>query len=165
MRTEISTLQCKLASQVLATAGLGLTKASILVFYRNIFTVHRFRLVANVMLAIVFAWTVSIFFANLFLCYPVTALIEAFYGNKCVNGVAVWFASTISDVIIDIVILAMPIPMVLRLQLPLKQRLGVLVTFLLGATYDPHPQLSVNTNMYKRLCYQHNSYRLLFPCG
>ena len=43
----------------------------------------------------------------------------------------------ISDIIVDFFILLMPIPMVLRLQLPIQQKIGVLAMFLLGATLDP----------------------------
>lgn len=80
------------------------------------------------------AWTVSYFFANLFTCYPVTALVEAFYGNKCIDSVPMWLSVVMSDLIVDVIILLMPIPMVLRLHLPMRQRLAVLGMFMLGAT-------------------------------
>lgn len=41
----------------------------------------------------------------------------------------------ITDVIVDVFIIILPIPMVLRLHLPLAQRIGVLIMFMLGATY------------------------------
>ncbi len=84
------------------------------------------------MLAIVTGWTIAFFFSNLFTCYPITPLVEAFYGNKCIDGVAMWYASCVSDFSIDLIILTMPIPMVLRLQLPLQQRFAVMGMFLLG---------------------------------
>lgn len=101
----------------------------------EIFFGKPFKTAAKIVLGLVIGWTVSFFFANLFTCYPITPFIEAFYGNNCVDGLALWYAMAISDIIIDVIILVMPIPMVLRLQLPWKQRLGVLVMFLLGATY------------------------------
>jgi hypothetical protein len=87
------------------------------------------------MLFVVTAWTVSYAFANLFTCWPVTALIEPFYGNKCINAVPMWLSVVYTDIIVDVAILIMPIPMVLKLQLPWQQKLGVLGMFLLGATY------------------------------
>lgn len=86
------------------------------------------------MLSVVVAWTLSYFFANLFTCYPITSLIEPFYGNKCINAVPMWLSVVATDLIVDVGILIMPIPMVLRLQLPWKDRLGVLGMFSLGAT-------------------------------
>ena len=86
------------------------------------------------MLAIVIAWTTAIYYASLLQCHPLTPFIEAFYGNDCVNGLRIWYAAAISDVIVDFAILLMPIPMVLKLHHPLKQKLAVLGVFLLGAT-------------------------------
>lgn len=43
-----------------------------------------------------------------------------------------WYASCVSDFSIDLIILTMPIPMVLRLHLPLQQRFAVMGMFLLG---------------------------------
>lgn len=126
--------QCKFASQILATVGLGMTKASILVFYTNIFTTRNFKICARLMLGVVTFWTVSFFFTNLFTCYPITPLVEAFYGNSCLDGVSMWYSSCVTDIIIDFMILAMPVPMVLRLQLPLQQRLAIVGMFMLGAT-------------------------------
>ena len=119
---------------MLAVIGLGFAKASILVFYMNIFFGRPFRICAQAMLAIVVAWTLSFFFSNLFTCYPITPFVEPFYGHKCLDGVSMWYASCITDVIVDFMILFMPIPAVLKLQLPIKQKIGVLGMFLLGAT-------------------------------
>ena len=87
------------------------------------------------MLSVVAMWTISYAFANLFTCYPITALVEPFYGNKCIDVVPMWISVIISDIILDVLIFLLPIPMVMNLQMPLKQRLAVLCMFLLGATY------------------------------
>lgn len=89
------------------------------------------------MLGLLAAWSVSFFFANLFICFPVTALIEPFYGKKCVDRAGVFLSTLVTDLIFDILILLMPIPVVLRLHLRTKDKLGVLGMFLLGATQVP----------------------------
>ena len=119
---------------MLATIGLGLSKASILVFFRNIFSIRRFKIWADIMLVLVAAWTISFFFSNLFTCYPITPLVEPFYGNKCLDTLPMWNASCITDFIVDFIILAMPIPMVLKLQVHLHQKLAILFIFLLGTS-------------------------------
>jgi len=50
---------------MLGVIGLGFTKSSILVFYMNIFSTKAFRIAAQIMLAIVAAWTMAFFFSNL----------------------------------------------------------------------------------------------------
>ncbi|KAK8105265.1 hypothetical protein PG999_008624 [Apiospora kogelbergensis] len=124
----------KFAINILGVFGLGLVKASILLFYNSIFTVRPFRIAVYVMLGIVVAWTITYIFANLFTCFPVTTLIEPFYGNKCINAVPMWLSVVGSDLVVDVGILLMPVPMVMRLQLPWKDKLGVLGMFGLGAT-------------------------------
>ena len=126
--------QTKFAVNIISTIGLGCTKASILVFYVNIFRGKAFYIIAQTMMAIVGIWTTSFFFANLFTCYPITPFVEPFYGHKCINAVTMWLAMSVSDLIVDILILTLPIPMVLNLQLRPKQKVGVLAMFLLGAT-------------------------------
>ena len=86
------------------------------------------------MLGVVVAWTIAFFFSNLFTCYPITPLVEAFYNNNCLQGVPMWLSAIVTDIVIDIAILTMPIPMVFRLQLPWLQKFGVLCMFMLGAT-------------------------------
>lgn len=86
------------------------------------------------MLGVVVAWTISYAFANLLTCHPITPLVESFYGNDCINAIPMWLSVVISDLIVDVVILLMPVPLVLRLHLPLRQRLGVLGMFMLGAS-------------------------------
>jgi hypothetical protein len=86
------------------------------------------------MLGIVWAWTIAYFFAHLLSCIPVTVFIEAYYGNKCIDQVPMFLSVAISGTIMDFSILSMPIPVTMRLQLPLKQRIGVMGILLLGAT-------------------------------
>jgi len=71
-----------------------------------------------------------------------------------------WYASCFSDIIVDFMILCFPIPVVLRLQLPLKQRLAVLGMFLLGATYVPFIMVRLyRTKLVQCLCNKH------YTCG
>ncbi|KAI2781186.1 hypothetical protein F4815DRAFT_444732 [Daldinia loculata] len=58
----------KLAVNVLSPIGFGLVKSSILVFYDGIFhNIRLFRWAAYVMLGLLGIWSISFFFANLFM--------------------------------------------------------------------------------------------------
>lgn len=120
------------------------------------------------MLSIVAIWTVSYFFANLFTCYPVTPLVESFYGNKCINTIPMWLSVVATDLIVDVAILLMPVPLVLQLHLPLKDKLGVLAMFMLGARYlkHAHPYCGIHSydaisNQYSSQCLRHQHHP---PC-
>ena len=116
----------------MAQLGFGASKASVLLLYFRIFVQKRFRQCVQVMLGLVTAWTITFFLTNLFACRPVTALVEPFYGNKCVDTISMWYAGSVSDIILDLLILLMPIPVVWQLHLPTKQKIGVLAMFFLG---------------------------------
>ena len=151
---------------MLATIGLGLTKASILVFFRNIFSIRYFKIWADIMLIVVTAWTVAFFFSNLFTCYPITALVEPYYGNNCIAQLSMWYASCITDFVVDFVILAMPIPLVLKLQVHWHQKLALQLIFLLGTSSVSLPARCIVTCAYmgQCLCHQCHSIRYVLAC-
>lgn len=126
----------KFAVNILSVVGLGLVKASILMFYKSIFgNVRAFRIAVWCMMGLVVAWTITYTLTNLLTCIPVTPFIEPFYGNVCMTYVIdMWLSVVGTDLVTDVGILAMPIPMVLRLQMPWRDRLAVLGMFMTGAT-------------------------------
>lgn len=114
---------------------LGLTKMGILFFYRRIFRGKVFEAVTIATLTLVGVWTVSYFFALLFFCTPITPYLKqgsSAPGEHCIDPVSVYYSLAISDVIIDVIILAIPIPFVWRVQMPTRLKVGVTCTFLLG---------------------------------
>lgn len=126
--------RAKLAINVLSPIGFGVVKASILVMYGQIFhNIKPFRYAVYIMLGLVTSAAIACFFDNLFICYPVTALIEPYYMNKCIDQAAVFLSTLVINLIFDILILLMPIPVVLGLQLPTRGKIQVLGMFLLGA--------------------------------
>lgn len=81
---------------MISIIGLGLVKSSILVLYKNIFDVRKFRIVVYFVLAYVIGWTVSFTFSHLFTFYPITVFIEPYYGNSCVETVPMFLALLVS---------------------------------------------------------------------
>ncbi|KAF1849777.1 uncharacterized protein K460DRAFT_3527 [Cucurbitaria berberidis CBS 394.84] len=124
--------QTKFALNMISIIGLGLVKSSILVLYKNIFAVRKFQIVVYCALAYVIGWTVSFSISHLFTCYPITVFIEPYYGNKCVKTVPMFLALLYTDVIADIAILILPIPVVLNVKMEAKKKLAVIAMFTLG---------------------------------
>ncbi|KAI0468055.1 hypothetical protein F4859DRAFT_492504 [Xylaria cf. heliscus] len=128
--------QAKYAYQVVGTIGLAIVKIAILLYYRRIFSVRSFRIANDVCLAIVAAWGISFTFVLIFQCNPISTLWDKFefeYTPYCIQTLSFYMAVAITDLIIDIIIFALPIPYVLRLHLPLKQKLAVAGILLLGS--------------------------------
>ncbi|KAI7776036.1 hypothetical protein LA080_005906 [Diaporthe eres] len=125
--------QTKFALNMISILGLGLVKASILILYYNLFPSKNFRYAVWGALAFVIGWTVSFFFSHLFTCYPITVFIEPYYGNSCVQTVPMFLSLLFTDVVADWAILLLPVPMVLKVQLPFKKKIAVIGMLGLGA--------------------------------
>jgi hypothetical protein len=86
-------------------------------------------------MVMVVLWAVSFFFVTVFQCRDPAMLWSTFLyaRTNCVETIPFYYAVSISGFITDIMILASPLPIIYRLQLPLTNRVAVAGTFLLGA--------------------------------
>lgn len=114
-------------------------KASLLTFLMRIFPHPHLQKVAKALFGFLAAFTISNEFLLAFQCRPVRVMYDITIlpkDKKC------WSADTLFSVMLfqgilmfvtDIVIMALPMPLLWRLKLPLRQRLQIVVLFGLGA--------------------------------
>lgn len=69
-------------------------------------------------------------------CLPIQYIVPRM-ADICLDTLPIWYFSSGMSMATDILIFAIPIPSVLKLQLPLKQRIVVLGIFCLGFLYAP----------------------------
>ncbi|KAI1124450.1 hypothetical protein F5Y10DRAFT_285007 [Nemania abortiva] len=128
--------KCNYILQLLPLLSLGLSKTSVLFFYRRVFQVHpRFLIINTILIVIVVAWATSFFFATAFQCKnPVTLWTSFEYARVgCVDTLPFYYAVSISGFITDLLILTSPLPIIWNLQMPRKNRIAVACILLLGA--------------------------------
>ncbi|KAH7329665.1 hypothetical protein B0I35DRAFT_420633 [Stachybotrys elegans] len=130
--------QLQWAFIVLLPLALGCTKASFLFFYQRIFAIGSFgktNILLVGMIVLVFMWSVGFFFASLFECgtnfWAIWTSPTAFLEN-CVNDLQLALSLAITDLIVDVIIFAIPIPLVWRLNLTLPKKVAIIGVFLLG---------------------------------
>ncbi|KAJ5942015.1 hypothetical protein N7516_002183 [Penicillium verrucosum] len=123
---------CFFANEISYTLLVPSIKVSILLLYRRIFSVPKFRLVSLVTGCLVLSWCLAVFITVLLQCRPISLNWNKEQAGTCINPKPFFFGNAISNLLIDVVILALPIPMVFQLQLRLSQKLTVLGIFLLG---------------------------------
>lgn len=106
-----------------------------MLLYRRIFEKPRSRIVIWAVLVACIAWLVSIFFSSIFQCYPVSKAWDATHmaPGSCIDQLSFFIASAATDLLTDVMILSLPVPMVFKLQMPLRRKLAVSGMFLLGA--------------------------------
>ena len=90
------------------------------------------------MIGLVTSWTIAFTSVMAAQCNPPTDFWNEFeidYGTNCIQVQVFYQGLAYSDLILDILVLAMPIPMVLMLKMPWRKKIAVLDVFLLGAVY------------------------------
>lgn len=113
--------------------ALGLVKLSLLFFYRRIFSIGRgkvFNAITVGMISVITIWTIGFFFGFLFICGShFTAYWSSLASEKvyCVNTMFLhnWYA--ISDVITDIIVLIIPLPLVCCISFWKPLKTGLLI--------------------------------------
>ncbi|KIM94505.1 hypothetical protein OIDMADRAFT_78237, partial [Oidiodendron maius Zn] len=112
---------------------LATIKFSVLLMYYRIFKVASFKLAVIIVSSIVAVWAIIAFFFTLFECTPVSDFWSLDVSKThCIDRLMLFDATAASNTILDIMILSLPVPMVLKLQLSLSKRIQLLLTFMLG---------------------------------
>ncbi|KAL7944690.1 major facilitator superfamily domain-containing protein [Trichoderma barbatum] len=135
--SQISTLRhCEYVFSILYNPALMATKTSILIFYlrlaRNTQMVLRFA--SWLILVIVNVAGVVLTFMNIFQCTPVQAAWNANYGGstKCIPLLTEFICAAPVNIVTDLAILALPIPVLTGMRLPSRQKTILVFTFTLG---------------------------------
>lgn len=120
-------------SEIIGAVAITFARLSIILFYQRIFQGPKFRRVAWMMgiVSVLFGVICALLFA--FQCAPIDAFWTSGpnFQQYCLNG-SFNVANVMLSILLDVAILAMPWPMIWKLQLKLKQKLGVLSIFMLG---------------------------------
>lgn len=108
------------------------TKSSILILYLRLSrNAHKLLRVASwVTLAVVNIAGLVLTFFNVFQCIPVSQVFDPI--GTCIPLITLYLASVPVNVITDIAILILPIPVLTAMQLPRKQKMILIATFGLG---------------------------------
>ncbi|KAL8634261.1 MAG: hypothetical protein Q9228_008145, partial [Teloschistes exilis] len=106
---------------------------SILVMYLRVFSVNkRFRYATWATMFFVCGYLLSNFWTQLFGCSPRSKYWIPDTPGHCINYTKAGQAYGSMNIASDLLIFILPLPIVWRLQMPLKERLGVLLIFMSG---------------------------------
>ncbi|KAI9694169.1 MAG: hypothetical protein M1822_003440 [Bathelium mastoideum] len=113
--------------------ALTLIKISVLLFYVRIFDTRQFRLRVYIVGALVIAWFFANMFTAIFQCNPIKKawLATLPYGH-CINPLTYIEGAHGANIVLDVIILALPVSGVWRLQMSMSRKIGVAGIFLLG---------------------------------
>ena len=115
--------------------AFGVIKMSVLLLYRRLFVGRSFNHYSLVMCGVIALWSLGFLFGFAFQCG--TDITNYWTSLKtvqkyCASHHAMNFGFAISDVLTDLLILAIPIPIVWKLQMSIATKVGLTCIFLLG---------------------------------
>ncbi|KAI0102816.1 hypothetical protein GGR51DRAFT_280366 [Nemania sp. FL0031] len=120
-------------AQIFWIIATGLVKLSILTFYLRVFGILNYiRFSAWILIILVASWMIGNTVAHGLQCIPVEKIWDSALPGHCLDTVLLYLIGSIADVVFDFIILFLPVPAILRLQLPTSRKLSLLVIFALG---------------------------------
>lgn len=131
-----SMLQSIYSTRILYNLGMSFVKVALLVFYLRLDPRRPMRLGLYIFTAILVVFNMASFFIVVFSCNPPAMFWgDVVPGGKCMtpeSQLTFYNVNGILNIIIDLIIYLVPIPMVWAIRMPLKQKVGVVGIFALG---------------------------------
>ncbi|KAJ5674916.1 uncharacterized protein N7477_004850, partial [Penicillium maclennaniae] len=129
----IITLKTILPLEALYGIVLGLIKSSIMLFYLRIFgTKKSSRISILVTMTIVWMWAVSVILETFLLCRPLAYNWDTSIAGTCGNRNATYVIAGTLNLITDLMVMALPIPHIWKLQLSLSKKIALCGVFSVG---------------------------------
>ena len=107
-------------------------KLSILTFYYRVFITPAFRRVVLVTITFIALWVLTITVVLALECRPIAKFWNPLLPGKCFNLVAFSYFTNISNLVTDLWIFLLPLPVIWGLHISNHQRLGLCGVFLIG---------------------------------
>lgn len=113
--------------------SVGFFKLSVLAFYRSIFITTGFRLACDITSGVVITWLVALFLGTLLRSNPVSVNWNPKQPGAHHGNIVVLFSFVgASDIVLDLIILCLPLPVIRGLHMSTKRKWLVAGIFWLG---------------------------------
>lgn len=110
----------------------GTTKISVLLFYRRIFDTQTFKRKTSILIVLTaFTWLAAEL-GIILQCIPLRRIWDPFTAGHCMNFNVFVMVMGVIDLFLDISILCLPMSMIPRLKLSLKQKISLSMIFMFG---------------------------------
>jgi hypothetical protein len=121
-------------TSILYCPFLALAKFSLLLVYLKLSPLRWWRICIFASMFLVVGYNIALMLPLIFACKPFmktwdVSIIE----GSCIDRTPVFMATAVMNMVTDILLLVLPIPMVLRLQMPRSQKIGLFCAFGVGS--------------------------------
>jgi hypothetical protein len=124
-----------LAAPLIYALCTACAKASLCLSYGRLNPNRFYRITVWVTLFVIVGAYTSIFFSLLFACRPIAASWNPLLQPvaECINRGAIYIATAVIGIITDVLLIALPVPTIWGLQMPMKQKVGLTIMFGVGS--------------------------------
>jgi hypothetical protein len=130
---QLTTSQPFYASILVYNLSLTFVKLSILCQFLRFFTESRPRKICICMICLITAYGAAVQFVSIFACTPVPYFWDRSIANGyCIDLLAFWFSNASFNILTDLMICVLPVPVLKGLNLPRKQKYGLIAVFIVG---------------------------------
>ena len=115
--------------------SLTLTKVSILVSYFRIFIQKPLRRLCWILLGFMVTFGLWTIIGSILVCVPVEkswTTMDLYGSEYCMNRYNAWFANAAVNMVIDLTLIILPMPILKGLNMPMKQKIALMLVFALG---------------------------------
>lgn len=125
--------RCIYAFTVLYSPAIMATKTSILILYYRMGAAHPFLRYASLStMAVVNIAGVVLTFLCIFQCHPVNAAFSPNVEGTCIDIITLYLSSTPINILTDVAILVLPLPILTSLRMEFRQKVILVLTFIIG---------------------------------
>ncbi|KAF3895819.1 putative Plasma membrane protein Pth11-like [Trichophyton interdigitale] len=131
---EKKSLKWILVAQVLYKLVICLAKVSILLLYLRIFYVHQyFRRICICLVVFTILSGIAFIPPTIWQCSPVEAYWDRSIPHTCLSSFPNWLSYAIINITTNVILLVLPVQQILRLQLTKRDKIALILVFLLGS--------------------------------
>ncbi|KIW03797.1 uncharacterized protein PV09_05098 [Verruconis gallopava] len=122
------------ASASLYVPCLTFAKYSLLLFYYRMSHLRWLRVVSVAVMGFITCYSIANIFALIFPCHPIAKTWDVtITEGSCINRGAVYIVTAVTNIVTDLLLLIIPIPIVWKLQMPFIQKIGLVFIFIVGS--------------------------------
>ncbi|KAI1850981.1 hypothetical protein JX266_003646 [Neoarthrinium moseri] len=123
------------AAPLVYTFTVASAKATLCFFYRRLSPFRTYQIFVWITMFICVGSSMGIFFSLVFACKPLAASWEPTLAvtAQCLDRPAIYVATAGIGIITDVILLALPIPVVIGLNIPTRQKIIVVLLFAIGS--------------------------------
>ncbi|KAL4921784.1 hypothetical protein BDW62DRAFT_207984 [Aspergillus aurantiobrunneus] len=112
---------------------LNLTKISMVLLYMRLFPIKTYQILLRILLVLVVCSGLYMVLGTLLMCIPVHVFWDqGIEHSSCVSRKVVWFLTAALQISGDLVLVILPMPQLVTLRIPLRQKICLMLIFALG---------------------------------